>query len=353
MADTTTTKNETGGASAAVADPPKPALTQHEREQLALKAIDAGQTDRASFDLRVQEAEARKAEKRGDKTGDAQKPGDNASSPASGSPDKTNNQGDREARLQAAMAEQALRRDGYTDEMIAELSPATRIKIGLKVKEKLDARQREYEKSRKHQTQAGRSVSTAEGDDPDPAGAGVRHESDPEDPALGLTEGLDDALDLLPDEDRERVSKALANAAQRTREAETRAQIATINEARRELLSEYPGLAEDSAMQAVVSILEDIDPDGSALAAGGKAFKKTLEKAAEIHFGPSKKARQDRSERTRQTLDGQPDSIETTLRNSGKVTQAEVERIGFELLDLYPGDPDRQRLELDKRLGRI
>lgn len=355
---TSTTPSETQDGSVAVIDAPsapsvpesekaaEPAkevkLTRREIEAEAARAVNEGQADPAAFRARLDKKLEEKAAKA--------KPAQGAEAAAG---DKSNNpEGDREARRNAALAEQALKRDGWSDQEIADLPEAMRLKVGLKAKAKQDERQREFEKHRRGANQSGRNAAAAEGREPDPDPAGVRSEPDPNDSALEPAEGLDDVLELLDESDQSRIKKALANAVERTREAELRATAVTIEAVRHGLQAEYPDLAGGKAMQAVLDEMDAIDPRGEALAAGRSAVEQLMRKAASVAFGPSKqRARHDRNERTRETLDGQPDVGSVAARPSGKITQAERERIGIDVVREFPGDPERQRAEMNRRLG--
>lgn len=278
---------------------------------------------------------------------------------------KPGEKAEREARENEALAKHALKREGFDDEEIDRMNPDDRITVGLKLKAKQDAAQREFEQPKT--TQTGTPAKDREGEGAqrrpaDPRESAGQPQLDPgrDGPE---SEELARVFETLDDDNREILSKHItADLTRAEREVlKARKEAAT---ARQELFEvrqkaertalerDFPQIAEDERFGEVETLMEQM--------LGKKAKWPTLDPeyvrsrmslAAAAVFGREaiKAARAERTKELSDDLAGQPHVGGT--KSSDRATQASKKDLAARAVVEASGDNAEARKKFERYRG--
>lgn len=252
----------------------------------------------------------------------------------------TNNAEYREMLL---ISRNALKRDGWSDERLAKLDEATIIEVGGKRKAEQDKQARDWAKSRGKSATPADDARSEEPEDQqiEPGDEDTAIEAEPT-----RVEGLDDVLDELDDDAKQRVKNALKAERQRATLAEKQALAVTVRGVRQRLAADFPKLGDDAAFQAVLARMDKI---------GGRSMRPSeatievvesmMRDAAWIEFGQQaqRAARTQHVSRVAENLNGQPDLIGHSGQVRSKpLTEDDRAAIAFQAVQKHPGNREAQ-----------
>lgn len=273
----------------------------------------------------------------------------------------------RKAREDDALARHALKRDGFTDEEIDAMPQASRVLVGLKTKERLDAMARQH--AQKSNQPDPRSMKAEEGAGegrgrtakPDPSA--MLNATLPEPEADGpQTEGLERVLDALDDDLKETLQRAIETdrttsakelRALRKEAAQIKQEIfaTRLKVAQSTLEREFPALADDSRAAEVGKFMKRLEPNTDFTSMSGDQIHALMTEACAAVFGReiAQAARDRHVQALSDDLAGQPYTGGT--KGSDSPRKVSKEDIAAEVALKYPGDMDAARRELNRRMG--
>ena len=246
-------------------------------------------------------------------------------------------------------ATRALRRDGWTDEEIAELPPSKLLTIGERraaAQAKTDARFKALQGDRLG-TPNRELIADDDLSDLDPTNGNERG-------STGLEPSdLDELLDEIADPARsETIRKSMSAAEQRAAQAEAKLLTANLRFSIDKLTAEFPKLGNEADRRRVLLRMDKLDPQRTS-AGDLESMLQLMKDAAYIVFGAEiqAQARRAATDTANRHLDGQPDLNSDNAKPEKRLTADEFERAAFEASTGGRTREESQR-EMKRRIGK-
>lgn len=242
-----------------------------------------------------------------------------------------------------ALAEQALRRDGYDIQTIEDLVKTKGrdfvTNLGLKRKDLQDQQAREFQRANQNKN---KPKAESEGQQAEPETPTDAIEPDP-----GQPEGIDEILADLPPSKQKAVREQLQREQKARQEAEQKAQQTMVLTASQRLTADFPMLKSEDGLRQVLARMDVLDPSAESLGDPAK-LEEVMRRAAWAEFGDQIKttAIRNHRENVERTLDGQPKANVRNGSDSRPLTDAEYEEAAYRAFKKYGTDTQAVNREL-------